>query len=121
MDRITIHELQCYGYHGVFPEENRLGQRFIVNLDIDIDLNQAGQSDDLHATINYAEIALSVKQLVETKSYQLIEALAEAIAQLLLDAFPLIKQIQVHVTKPNPPVALAFAGVTVSVMRKRER
>jgi dihydroneopterin aldolase len=86
-----------------------------------MDLKKAGQSDDLQATIDYAEIALGVKQLVETKSYKLIEALAEAIAEHLLDAFPLTKQIQVRVTKPNPPVALAFAGVTVSITRKRER
>jgi dihydroneopterin aldolase/2-amino-4-hydroxy-6-hydroxymethyldihydropteridine diphosphokinase len=119
MDRISLHGLQCYGYHGVFAEENKLGQRFIVDLELELDLLRAGTQDELAATVNYAEIAETTKQLVEGKPFQLVEAVAEAIAQRLLKDYPLLHSVFVRVHKPNPPVPLPFDGVSVTLHRAR--
>jgi dihydroneopterin aldolase len=120
MDRVSLQALQCYGYHGVFPEENKLGQRFIIDLDLDLDLARAGRNDDLFATVNYAEIAERVKQIIEGPPFKLVEAVAEAVAAMLLREYPLIQEVHVRLTKPNPPVPFHFAGVTITIHRKRE-
>ena len=65
MDRITLMGMEFFGYHGVLPEENKLGQRFVVDLVLELDLHQAGLNDDLNATINYAEVYQEVRELVE--------------------------------------------------------
>jgi dihydroneopterin aldolase/2-amino-4-hydroxy-6-hydroxymethyldihydropteridine diphosphokinase len=119
MDRISLHGLQFYGYHGVFAEENKLGQRFVVDLELELDLLRAGTQDELAATVNYAEIAEMTKQLVEGQPFQLVEAVAEAIAQRLLREYSLLQGVFVRVHKPNPPVALPFDGVSVTLHRVR--
>ncbi len=121
VDRISLQSLECYGYHGVFPEENKLGQRFVVDLDLDIDLARAGKEDDLFATVNYAEIAERVKYIVEGPPFKLVEAVAETIADMLLREYPLVQEAHVRVIKPNPPVPIHFAGVIITIHRKREQ
>ena len=119
MDRIQLDNIQFYGYHGVFPEETRLGQTFIVSLDLGIDLAAAGQSDDLAQTVNYATVYETVKGIVEGQPLKLIETLAETIARTLLNQEVRIQTITVRVKKPNPPFAAVFDGVTVEITRSR--
>jgi dihydroneopterin aldolase len=120
LDRISVHDLLCYGYQGVFAEENKLGQRYVVNLDLHLDLSRAGQHDDLQATCNYADIVARVQAIVEGERYKLVEAVAEKIAASMLSEFPLIQEVHVCVTKPNPPVAQPFGGVSMTIHRRRE-
>ena len=119
MDKIIMEDIQLYGYHGVFPEENRLGQKFIVSIEAFVDLQVAGKRDELSETINYAEIYDVIKQIVQQTTYQLIEAVAEKIAAELLNNFAKMEQITVRVKKPNPPFEINFSGVTVEITRKR--
>lgn len=119
MDRIVLNKMQFFGYHGVFPEENKLGQRFYVDVEMFLDLAPAGQSDDLELTINYAEAYGRIKSIVEGKPFKLIEALAEQVASDLLQTYTSIYQIAVRVTKPHPPFETHFDGVTVEIHRKR--
>ena len=88
MDRIEVTGMRFYGYHGVFAEETKLGQRFNVDLSIGLDLLRAGQTDDLRESVNYAELYEVTKQVVEGAPLQLVEALANRIAEqvLALDA-----------------------------------
>ncbi|KAK3275418.1 hypothetical protein CYMTET_16452 [Cymbomonas tetramitiformis] len=79
-DQIFLRGLLFHGYHGVLPEENVLGQKFIVDLVLSADLQLAGQSDNLENTVNYAEVYKSVKGVVEGPHHQLIESVAESIA-----------------------------------------
>ena len=72
MDLITLKEMAFYGYHGCMPEENKLGQRFIVDMHIEADLREAGRTDDLSKTINYAEIYQDVKAVVEGEPVKLL-------------------------------------------------
>ncbi|NBI30838.1 dihydroneopterin aldolase [Chengkuizengella marina] len=118
MDKMIMEKMEFYGYHGVFPEERKLGQKFYIDTTFFFDLQLAGKSDDLNQTINYAEVYDVIKGIVEGHSYQLIEALAENIASIVLKTYTKIKEITVKVTKPNPPFDIHFSGVTVEIHRK---
>jgi dihydroneopterin aldolase len=119
MDRIELRGMSFYGFHGVFPEENKLGQAFYVDLTLGLDLQEAGLHDDLELTVNYASVYYQTKIIVEGKPFKLIEALAEHIASKLLHTYTIVSEIQVRVTKPNPPFDVHFDGVTVDIVRKR--
>lgn len=119
MDKMILERMEFYGYHGVFSEETKLGQRFYVDLVAYLDLLPAGQSDDLDETVNYAEIYHMIREIVEGKPFKLIEALAEHIASKLLDTYTKINELTVRVVKPHPPFDIHFAGVTVEIHRKR--
>jgi len=120
MDTMKLERIQLYGRHGVYPEENRLGQRFYVSLELKLDLSKAGKTDDLEQTVNYAEVYELVKGVVEGETFKLIEALAETLATRLLDAYAKIHEVTVRVLKPHPPFDIVFDGVTVELTRRRQ-
>jgi dihydroneopterin aldolase len=120
MDRMMLKRMVFYGYHGVYPEENRLGQKYIVDLDLRLDLSRAAQSDDVADTINYADIHAVVKAIVEGAPVKLIETLTEKIASALFGTYTSIIKATVSVTKPNPPFDITFDGVTVELRRQRD-
>lgn len=120
VDLIELRDLTFYGYHGVLPEERRLGQRFTVSLRLGLSLAPAGRSDDLAQTVNYAEVANTVKAIVEGPPYQLIEALAERIAERLLGQYPLLQSVTVRVEKPSAPItSVPTAAVAIEIQRSR--
>jgi dihydroneopterin aldolase len=120
MDRMLLKRMVFFGYHGVYPEENKLGQKYIVDLDLSMDLSRAAQSDDVEDTVNYAEIHSLVKGIVEGQPVKLIETLCEKIASTLLGTYTSIIKATVSVTKPNPPFDITFDGVTVEFRRQRD-
>ncbi|WP_103110465.1 dihydroneopterin aldolase [Brevibacillus reuszeri] len=119
MDKIFFSGMSFYGFHGVYGAEAELGQRFMVDLELSIDLSRAGASDDLHDTVNYAEIFTCVQRVVEGERYNLVERLTTEVAQQLLTQFPLV-EVKVKVTKPNPPIKGHYEGVAIEMIRKRE-
>lgn len=119
MDNIELKGMRFFGYHGVFPEENRLGQQFIVDIKVYMDLSPAGLSDDLEQTVSYPDIYHTIKQIVEGEPFRLIEALTEHIAQSVLAHYTKVIETTVRVTKPNPPFEAFFDGVTTEVTRRR--
>ena len=119
MDTIKLERIQLFGNHGVFAEENKLGQRFYVSLEMKLDLRTAGATDNLEETVNYAEAYELVKSVVEGETFKLIEALAETLATRLLDAYAKIQEVTVRVVKPHPPFDIVFDGVTVELTRRR--
>ncbi|RRJ63087.1 dihydroneopterin aldolase [Paenibacillus oralis] len=120
MDKMVLRGMEYYGYHGVFAEERKLGQRFYVDLELELDLREAGTGDDLSKTVNYAEIHELVQGIVQQKSFKLIEALAEHIASSVLDTYTMVDALTVKVTKPHPPFDIHFEGVTVELYRSRK-
>lgn len=120
MDRISVKGMRFYGYHGVFPEENKLGQQFHIDLELSLDLEHAAAHDDLTSTVNYAELHALAKEIVEGPPFKLIEALAGRIASRVLEAYTMINEIIVRVTKPHPPFDIHFDGVTIELARKRD-
>lgn len=120
MDKITLNKMAFYGYHGVFPEEARLGQRFFVDLTVGTDLKKAGETDHLEDSINYAELYQVCRDVVEGKPYKLVEAVAEKIAGEMLSRFHAISQVTVKVIKPDPPIPGHYESVAVEITRSRE-
>jgi dihydroneopterin aldolase len=120
MDHMTLKGMQFFGYHGVIPEENKLGQRYYVELELQLDLRQAAESDEIGQTVNYAEVHALTKTIVEGPPFKLIEALAGHIASRLLDTYTMVNEVAVRVTKPHPPFDIHFDGVTVELRRKRD-
>jgi dihydroneopterin aldolase len=118
MDKIFFNGMRFYAYHGVYPEENRLGQRFVVDLEIGLDLAPAGRNDDLAQTVNYAEVYEAVRLEVEEKQVRLLETLAENIAGMLLERFSL-EEVRVRVTKPDPPIPGHYDAVGVEIVRRK--
>jgi len=108
MDRILLEGMTFYGMHGVDPAEKELGQRFIVDVEITRDLRRPGATDDVHDTINYADVYRFAKKVLEGPSKNLIEALAEEIARRIADYWHGerhgIHQIRVKVSKPEVPI-----------------
>ncbi|GGO09285.1 dihydroneopterin aldolase [Saccharibacillus kuerlensis] len=121
MDKMIISRMEYYGRHGVFEEERRLGQRFYVGLELELDLSAAGLTDDLEQAVNYAEVHETVKNVVEGESVKLIETLAERIASAVLRTYTRVEAATVKVTKPHPPFDIHFEGVTVEIRRSRKR
>ncbi|XJZ27400.1 dihydroneopterin aldolase [Bacillota bacterium Lsc_1132] len=119
MDKIYVNKMEFYGYHGVFPEENRLGQRFIVDLAASIDLQKAGQTDNLENSVNYAHLYQICKEIAEGQPFKLIESVAEKIAAAILKEFSLISDVTVKVMKPDPPIPGHYQSVAVEITRRR--
>ncbi|MFE8704061.1 dihydroneopterin aldolase [Cytobacillus sp. FJAT-54145] len=119
MDKIYVNKMAFYGYHGVFPEETKLGQRFLVDLVVEADLRPAGQSDDLEQSINYGELYKTCKEIVEGKPYKLVESVAENIASECLVQYPKAQAITVKVIKPDPPIPGHYDSVAVEIRRSR--
>lgn len=118
-DSIRLTELTFYGYHGVNPEERVLGQRFVVDVILKFDLEPAGRSDDLGQTINYSSIYQLIRDVVEGPARQLLEAVAERIADALLASTP-ARTARVRVAKPWAPVkGMVIGEVAVEIERKR--
>ena len=118
-DRIRLQGMVFYGFHGVEPAERQVGQRFVVDLEVDRDLRAAGASDDVADTVNYSRLYRAVQEIAEGPSRNLLENLAEAIAQRVLDSFD-VESVRVRVKKPEAPIrgsVLSYAGV--EVFRKR--
>lgn len=120
MDRLILRRMEFFGYHGVFPEENRLGQKFLVDLELSLDLSRSASSDDVKDTVNYADVYAMVKEIVEGPPVKLIETLAEKIASKVLGTYTIVYEAAVSVTKPHPPLDITFGGVTVELRRRRE-
>lgn len=119
LDKIYVNRMEFYGYHGVFSEETRLGQRFAVDLSVSIDLKEAGEMDELGYSVNYADLYQVCKDIVEGQPYKLLEAVAERIAANILTGFPLISEVTVTVIKPDPPIPGHYRSVAVEITRRR--
>jgi len=119
VDKIALNKMEFYGYHGVFKEETKLGQRFIIDLEVETDLQQAGTTDNLEYSINYGQLYFDVKEVVEGDPVKLIESVAEAIAQKLLGSYERIFSVMVRVIKPDPPIPGHYQSVSVEITRKR--
>lgn len=118
MDYIHVKDMQFYGFHGVLQEETKLGQRFRVNVSLAVDTKRAGETDDLAHTVNYAEVYDLTRNIVEGKPFQLIEAVAEEIANcILVDYASQVRGIRVELIKPEVPIQGILREVSVEITR----
>lgn len=115
-DQIVVTGIRAVGYHGVFPEERREGQEFVVDVCLDVSTLAAGRSDDLGHTVDYGAVAVAVHDLITGEPFDLIEALAERIAAACL-ALPGVMRVEVTVHKPQAPIPVPFDDVSVRIVR----
>lgn len=121
-DLIEVTGIRATGFHGVFPQEKRDGQEFVVDVALEAELGAAGESDDLADTVSYADVAAQVMARIEGPSFDLIERLASVIAADVLAAehcSRIIDAVTVTVHKPQAPVGVPFGDVTVRIRRER--
>lgn len=117
MDKIEIKNLEIYANHGVFPEENVLGQKFVISATLYTDTRKAGLTDELTASIHYGEVSHMISKFTKEHTYKLLETLAENLCEMLLQNFSLLKMITLRIEKPWAPVGLPLETVAVEITR----
>ena len=119
-DRIILKDLGFYGYHGVFAEEERLGQRFFIDLEIGLDLSAPARTDRLSTGTSYGDVYDVVKQTFEGERTKLLEALGQNIVDALFMAFPTVDWVIIRIRKPEAPIAMVRGEAAVELHRKRK-
>ena len=118
-DHIFIKGLLVHAHHGVMAHEEKVGQRFMIDIELAIDLAPAGRSDKLADTASYSAIVETAARAFTRKSFRLVEAAAGQVAEAVLAAFPQVSSVRVTVHKPHAPIAAIFNDVGVSILRTR--
>ena len=116
-DKILIKNLEIFANHGVFAEENRLGQKFLISLTMHLDTRTPGKSDDLTSSIDYGEVSHFMTEYMKEHTFKLIEAAAENLCEALLLRYPLLKGVTLELRKPWAPVGLPLDTVSVEITR----
>lgn len=118
-DRIILRDLGFYGYHGLFSEEERLGQRFFIDLECGVDLTAPGETDTIGHTVSYADLYDVVKATFEAKRTKLIEAVGHNIVSALFESFDDINWIVIRIRKPEAPIAMVRGEAAIELHRVR--
>lgn len=119
-DRILLEGMIFYGWHGTLPAERELGQRFVVDVEMRLDLRPAGLSDDLTETVDYGEVHRQAREIAEGPPVDLTETVAERIAAAVLEAHRPVEAVRVKVSKPDVRLeSTVLAGSAVEVLRRR--
>ena len=117
-DRLAVRGIEAIGHHGVFDFERRDGQVFVVDLVIGIDTRDAARTDDLQHTVDYGNLVAKVKHAIQTDPVDLIETLAQRIADVAL-ADQRVRWTEVTVHKPDAPLEATFSDVALTITRTR--
>jgi dihydroneopterin aldolase len=118
LDEIRLTGLRASAFHGVLEHERANGQLFLLDIVVRLPLAPAARTDDVDDTVHYGELAERVVAAVESDPVDLIETVAERAAAVAL-AFPLVREVEVTVHKPNAPIAVPFDDVSVRIVRTR--
>jgi len=117
MDIVRIDNLEVYAYHGVYDEEKEKGQYFYVNAELYTNTRKAGMNDDLDTSTNYGTVCDFIHDFMTKHTYDLIETVAEQLAQALLLEFKLVKSVLLEIRKPHAPIEKEFESVSVEIER----
>lgn len=117
-DKIKIENLQVFAHHGVYPQENEAGQNFYINAVLYLDTRKAGLNDDLAFSVHYGEVCHFMDRFMRQHTFKLVETVAEKMAEAVLLAFPLLEGIKLEIRKPEAPIGLPFASVSVEIERE---
>ena len=118
-DKIELVGMEFFGRHGCSEEERIVGQRFLVDAALYLDLAPAGRTDDMGETVDYAQVFDDVRHVVEGKSAALLETVAERIAVMLLEKYARLDRVRITVHKPFAPLPGRFADAAVTIRRSR--
>ena len=117
LDQIKIEGLEIFANHGVFPEENVLGQKFIVSATLYTDTRKAGKTDELTASIHYGEVSAFITEFVKSHTYKLLERVAEELVEDMLQKFDGLEKVTLEIQKPWAPIGLPLENVSVEISR----
>jgi dihydroneopterin aldolase len=115
-DEITLTGVRATGHHGVYEHERREGQEFVVDATLFLDTGRAGETDQVTDTVHYGEVAERIVAIVEGDPVNLLERLAQLLADALLSE-PLVHRVRVTVHKPQAPITVPFSDVSVTIER----
>ncbi|MCL7998178.1 dihydroneopterin aldolase [Brucella pseudogrignonensis] len=117
----TIRIMNCafFAHHGVFDEENKLGQRFYVDAILDVDAGSSLENDDIEGTVHYGIAFTVIQDIITGRQRYLIETLALDVGKALTERFPQIKRAEITIRKPNAPVPGVLDHVEVTVVYPR--
>jgi dihydroneopterin aldolase len=118
-DTIFITGLVVHARHGVMKHETEVGQRFVIDLELFSDLQEASHSDRLADTVSYSQVVATATEAFKNSNYRLLERAAGAVADAILAAFPRVRAVKVTVHKPHAPIAEIFEDVGVVLTRNR--
>lgn len=121
LDVLRIHNAVFYAYHGVLADEQNLGGRFEVDIELHADLRKGARTDQLSDTIDYERVYAHVRHLVEEKKHFLLESLASTIAESILKNFRRVQRVTVRVRKPHVPIKGVVDSVEVELTRDRSQ
>lgn len=119
MDKISIKNLEVFANHGVYPEETKLGQKFLVSADLRVDIRDSGMSDDMKKFVNYGEVSHFITTFLTKNTYKLIETAAEQLARAILLEYELVQGVTLAIHKPWAPIGLPLEDVAVEITRSR--
>lgn len=117
MDKIILKNMKFFAYHGVLEEERLNGQYFFVDTVMSVDLKQAGKTDELGDTVDYSAVYNIIKDITENNKFRLIECLADNISREIMSRYKNIKEILVHVRKPDAPIGGELDWAEVEITR----
>jgi len=116
---LAIQGLQVYGYHGLFDEEQRLGQKFVFDLRCTLVDVQTHGDDELHHSVGYDVLAGDIQAISAARKFRTLEALAESVARTLLDRYAVLAAVEVAVAKASAPMPQALTAASVEVALSR--
>ena len=118
IDKVSITGIEAFGFHGVFEHEKKEGQEFIVDVEFDYNTAKAIQTDFIEDAIDYGAVSILIKSIVEGEPRNLIEKVADEIAQQILNNFK-VDSVKITLHKPQAPIDMEFKDVSVSVERRK--
>ncbi|MGB0389094.1 MAG: dihydroneopterin aldolase [Ardenticatenaceae bacterium] len=118
MDKLIIRNLELYASIGVSTAEREVGQRLLVNFEVDYDLSTAGSSDEITDTISYSNLARAVEKVGTSLECRLLEYMAEQMCQTILTSFP-VTSVRLQLLKKPPPTALMMEAAGIEIYRGR--
>lgn len=118
-DTIFVRGLVLHAHHGILEYEGEVGQRFVIDLEMSVDLDASSRSDKLADTVSYASVVATATAAFKDQNYKLLERAAGAVADAVLAAYPKIAAIKVTVHKPHAPIAAIFGDAGVELTRRR--
>jgi dihydroneopterin aldolase len=118
-DTIFINGLVMHAHHGVMRHEGKVGQRFVIDMLLSIDLKNASRSDKLADTSDYAKIVDAASRAFTTRNFRLVEAAGGAVADAVLKEFPQVQSVRITIHKPHAPISAIFDDVGVVLERSR--
>ncbi len=119
MEKIHIKGLEIYAYHGVFPEEKKKGQTFVLDITMELDCAHACLTDELADTVSYADVCDTVEQTMLSKKCNLIEHAAQRVCDAILENYPTVQAVEILLKKPEAPVRQKISCAAVELRRER--